>query len=60
VAREIQAILSDDITVQVSSVTHEKKTIFRVRLGPVESSEKLNELQELLIKNGLSEGQRLP
>jgi cell division septation protein DedD len=53
-------VLSDDITVQVSSVTHEKKTIFRVRVGPVESSEKLNELQELLIKNGLSEGQRLP
>jgi rare lipoprotein A len=60
VAREIQAMLSDDITVQVSSVTHEKKTIFRVRVGPVESSEKLNELQELLTKNGLSQGQRLP
>ena len=53
-------MLGDDITVQVSSVTHEEGTIFRVRVGTVESSEKLNELQELLIKNGLSEGQRLP
>jgi cell division septation protein DedD len=53
-------MLGEGVDVHVSSVQHETGTIFRVRLGPVESSEKLSELQELLVKNGLSEGQPLP
>lgn len=60
VATDIRNILGDAIDVQVSSVTHETRTIFRVRVGPVDSSEKLTQLQELLEENGLSKGQRLP
>ena len=60
VAANIRNILGESIDVHVSSVQHEAGTIFRVRVGPVDSSEKLYELQELLVKNGLSKGQPLP
>ena len=60
VAANIRNMLGATIDVHVSSVQHETGTIFRVRLGPVDSSEKLSELQELLVKNGLSKGQPLP
>ena len=60
VAANIRSILGAGVDVHVSSVQHEAATIFRVRVGPVDSSEKLFELQELLVKNGLSKGQLLP
>ena len=60
VAVKIRNILGEGIDVHVSSVQHEAGTIFRVRVGPVDSSEKLSELQELLVKTGLSKGQLLP
>jgi rare lipoprotein A len=60
VAEQIESILGEGVGVHVSSVQHEKGTIFRVRVGPVDSSEKLSELQELLAINGLSNGQPLP
>ena len=60
VAAKIWSILGDGVDVYVSTVQHEVGTIFRVRVGPVNSSEELSELQELLFKNGLSKGQPLP
>jgi rare lipoprotein A len=60
VAANIRNMLGATVDVHVGSVQHETGTIFRVRLGPVDSSEKLSELQELLVKNGLSKGQPLP
>ncbi len=60
VAANIRNILGEGVDVRVSSVQHEAGTIFRVRVGPVDSSEKLSEFQELLVKNGLSKGQPLP
>ena len=60
VAAQIRSILGDDIHVHVSSVQHETITIFRVRVGPVDSFEKLSELQKLFVKNGLPKGQLLP
>ena len=60
VAASIRNILGAGVDVHVSSVQHEAATIFRVRVGPVDTSEKLAELQELLVKNGLSKGQPLP
>ena len=60
VAANIRTMLGATVDVHVSTVQHETGTIFRVRLGPVDSSEKLSELQELLVKNGLSKGQPLP
>jgi len=60
VAEQIESILGEGVGVHVSSVQHETGTIFRVRVGPVDSSEKLSELQELLAINGLSKGQPLP
>ncbi|NCG07245.1 MAG: septal ring lytic transglycosylase RlpA family protein [Gammaproteobacteria bacterium] len=60
IAVQIRDILGEGIDVLVSSVTHETGTIFRVRIGPVDSPEKLSEVQEVLLKNGLSKGQPLP
>ena len=60
IAVQIRDILGDGIDVLVSRVTHETGTIFRVRIGPVDSPEKLSEVQDVLLKNGLSKGQSLP
>ena len=60
VVTNIRGLLSESVDVHISSVQHATGTIFRVRVGPVDSSEKLLELQELLVKNGLSRGQPLP
>ena len=56
----IRDILGNGVDVHVSTVQYEAGTIFRVRVGPVDSDEKLSELQDLLAKNGLSKGQPLP
>ena len=60
VASIIRNILGEGVDVRVSTVKYEADLIFRVRVGPVDSSEKLSEIQELLVKNGLSKGQPLP
>jgi rare lipoprotein A len=60
VLTNIRGVLGESVDVHISSVQHATGTIFRVRVGPVDSTEKLLELQELLVKNGLSKGQPLP
>jgi rare lipoprotein A len=60
VVANVRNILGDGVDVNVSSVQSEMGIIFRVRVGPVDSSEKLFELQKLLVQNGLSRGQPLP
>ena len=60
VAARVQSILGEGFDVKVSSVQHAEETIFRVRVGPVDSPEQVSQLQELLVENGLSKGQPLP
>lgn len=62
-AQEVRGILGSAVTVAVSEVSTGQRTIYRVRLGPIEggdSAEQLDRIQMRLRNNGLPEGQRLP
>ena len=62
-AEALRDLVGSTIPVDVSEVSSDQRTIYRVRLGPVEgadSTEKLDRIRTQLRDNGFPEGQRLP
>lgn len=60
IAAQLEALLGDELRVQISEVTSGEETIFRVRIGPVGTTDELGELQQLLLSHNLPSGQQLP
>lgn len=60
IAAQLEALLGDELRVQISEVTSGEATIFRVRIGPVGTADELGELQQLLLRHNLPSGQQLP
>jgi len=62
-ANAVRELVGSAILVDVSEVSSGQRTVYRVRLGPVEgtdSTEQLDRIQMQLRDNGFPEGQRLP
>lgn len=62
-AEAVRDILDPSIPVTVSDVSSAQRMVYRVRLGPIESTERaeqLDRIQKILRENGFPEGQRLP
>ena len=62
-ANAVRELVGSAIPVDVSQVSSGQRTVYRVRLGPVEgtdSTEQLDRIQMQLRDNGFPEGQRLP
>ena len=62
-ATAVRGLVGPSVGVDVSKVSADQRTIYRVRLGPVEgadSAKQLDTIQALLRDNGFPEGQRLP
>ncbi|MEL0153063.1 MAG: septal ring lytic transglycosylase RlpA family protein [Halieaceae bacterium] len=62
-AEAVRELLGSAIPVDVSEVSSDQRTVYRVRLGPVEgadSTKQLDRIQMQLRDNGFPEGQRLP
>lgn len=60
VSRRLRAVVGLPIPIDVSEVLSGERTIYRVRVGPVENPGQLGELQDRLADEGLPRGQRLP
>lgn len=63
VAQAVRELVGPAIPIDVSEVCADQKTVYRVRLGPVEgadSAKQLDFIQTQLRDNGFQEGQRLP
>lgn len=62
-AEAVRELVGSSIPVDVSEVSSDQRTVYRVRLGPVEgadSTKQLDRIQMQLRDNGFPEGQRLP